>query len=93
MANGKAHKMKSSFDGGASGGTGQQNPAFVFDYGLSDNSLITIYITGADDELYNFVDNQKVNYYWQSYAISLKKQLLNENKYNYGLSMVSTIEY
>ena len=32
-------RWKSSFDGGLSGGTGQQNPSFVFDYGLSKSSL------------------------------------------------------
>ena len=38
-------RWKSSFDGGVSGGTGQQNPSFIFDYGMSDSSLLTIYIT------------------------------------------------
>ena len=48
-------RWKSSFDGGVSGGTGQQNPSFVFDYAISDSSLVSIYITGADDDLYNLV--------------------------------------
>ena len=54
---------------------------------------MTIYITGADDELYNLIDNKKINYYWQSYALSLKKKLFDENKYDFGLSMVSSIEF
>ena len=49
-------RWKSSFDGGVSGGTGQQNPSFVYDYGISDSSLLTIYITGADDDLYNLIE-------------------------------------
>ncbi len=86
-------RWKSSFDGGVSGGTGQQNPSFVFDYGLTDSSLVSVYITGADDDLYNLVDGQKINYYWQNYAISFKKKLLDEKEYNFGLSIVSTLEY
>ena len=84
---------KSSFDGGVSKGTGQQNPSFRIDYGLSDSSLLSIYVTGADDDLYNLVDNQNVNYYWQNYALALKKRLIDENKFNFGLSIVTTIEY
>ena len=86
-------RWKSSFDGGLSGGTGQQNPSFVLDYGISDLSLLSIYVTGADDDLYNLVDGQKINYYWQSYAISFKKKLINEKDFDFGLSWVSTLEY
>ena len=86
-------RWKSSFDGGVSGGTGQQNPSFVLDYGISDSSLFSIYITGADDDLYNLVGGQRINYYWQSYAISFKKKLIDEKDFNFGLSWVSTLEY
>ena len=48
-------RWKSSFEGGASGGTGQQIPSFVFDYGISDSSLMTIYFSEADDDLYNLI--------------------------------------
>ena len=86
-------RWKSSFDGGVSGGTGQQNPSFVFDYGLSESSLLSVYVSGADDDLYNLVGDQKVNYYWQSYAVSLKQRLIDEDQFNFGLSIVTTIEY
>ena len=86
-------RWKSSFDGGVSGGTGQQNPSFIFDYGINDSSLLSVYISGADDDLYNSVGGQNVNYYWQSYAFSLKKRLIDENEFNFGLSIVTTIEY
>ena len=86
-------RWKSSFDGGVSGGTGQQNPSFVLDYGISDSSLFSFYVTGADDDLYKLVDGQKVNYYWQSYAFSFKKKLIDEDDFDFGLSMVSTLEY
>mgnify|MGYP003315756798 FL=1 len=86
-------RWKSSFDGGVSGGTGQQNPSFVFDYGLSNSSLISIYFSEADDDLYNLIDGQKSNYHWQNYAFSFKKKLLDENENIFGLSMISTLEY
>ncbi len=86
-------RWKSSFDGGASGGTGQQNPSFILDYGLSDSSLLSLYVSGADDDLYNIIDGQNINYYWQSYALSFKKELFDEDILNFGLSFVSTLEY
>ena len=84
---------KSSFDGGVSGGTGQQNPSFVFDYGISDSSLMTIYFSEADDDLYNLINGQKVNFNWQNYAFSFKKELLKEKVNGFGISIVPTIEY
>lgn len=86
-------RWKSSFDGGAAGGTGQQNPSFLLDYGISDSSLMTIYFSEADDDLYNLIDGQKVNYHWQNYAFSFKKELLNDNVNGFGMSLIPTIEY
>ncbi|MDC3149040.1 hypothetical protein OA502_02235, partial [Prochlorococcus sp. AH-716-I05] len=86
-------KWKSSFDGGASYGIGQQNPSFVFDYGISDYSLLSFYFTEADDDLYNLIGGKRTYYYWQSYALSFKKQLIDEEDFNFGLSLASTIEY
>ncbi len=86
-------RWKSSFQGGAAGGTGQQNPSFVFDYGISDTALMTIYFSEADDDLYNLIDGQKVNYHWQNYAFSFKKELLNNNENSFGISIVPTFEY
>ena len=84
---------KSSFEGGASGGTGQQIPSFVFDYGISDSSLITINFSEADDKLYNLINGQKVDYHWQNYAFSLKKKLLNNSENSLVISIVPTLEY
>jgi len=86
-------RWKSSFEGGESGGTGQQNPSFVLDYGISDSFLMTIYFSEADDDLYNLINKQKVNYHWQNYAFSFKKELLNEKVNGFGLSIMPTIEY
>ena len=86
-------RWKSSFDGGLSGGTGQQNPSFVFDYGISDSSQISIYFSEADDKLYNPINGQLVNYHWQNYAFSYKKKLIDHDAFDFGLSLVSTLEY
>ncbi len=86
-------RWKSAFDGGVAGGTGQQNPSFVFDYGISDSSLMTFYFSEADDELYNLINGQKVNYHWQNYALSFKKELLNDKVNGFGMSIIPTIEY
>ena len=86
-------RWKSSFEGGASGGTGQQMPSFIFDYGISDSSLITINFSEADDNLYNTINGQKVAYHWQNYAFSFKKKLLNNNENSFALSLVPTLEY
>ena len=86
-------RWKSSFEGGASGGTGQQMPSFIFDYGISDSSLITINFSEADDYLYNTINGQKVAYHWQNYAFSFKKKLLNNNENSFAISLVPTLEY
>ena len=86
-------RWKSSFEGGASGGTGQQIPSFVFDYGISDSSLMTINFSEADDKLYHPINGQKVDYHWQNYAFSFKKKLLNNNEKGFEISIVPTLEY
>ncbi|ABV50983.1 Conserved hypothetical protein [Prochlorococcus marinus str. MIT 9215] len=86
-------RWKSSFEGGASGGTGQQIPSFIFDYGISDSSLITINFSEADDKLYNKINGQKVDYHWQNYAFSFKKKILNNNENSFVISIVPTLEY
>ncbi len=86
-------RWKSSFEGGASGGTGQQIPSFIFDYGISDSSLMSIYFSEADDKLYNPINGQKVDYHWQNYAFSFKKKLLNNDENSFVISIVPTLEY
>ena len=86
-------RWKSSFEGGASGGTGQQMSSFIFDYGISDSSLITINFSEASDKLYNTINGQKVDYHWQNYAFSFKKKLLNNNENSFAISLVPTLEY
>ena len=49
---------KSAFDGGVGGGTGHQNISVRFDYGLSDDSLLSIYLSETDDPLYNSIEGE-----------------------------------
>ena len=86
-------RWKSSIKGGASSGIGQQMPSFIFDYGISDSSLMTINFSEADDKLYNPIKGQKVDYHWQNYAFSLKKNLLKNNENTFAISLVPTLEY
>ena len=86
-------RWKSSFQGGVSGGTGQQNPSFIIDYGITDSSLLSFYFSEADDNLYNLIDGQASHYHWQNYAFSFKRKILDKNKNIFGLSLVSTLEY
>ena len=40
------------------GGTGHQNISAQFDYGLSDFSLLSIYLSETDDPLYSSIDGE-----------------------------------
>tara|TARA_Y100000589_G_scaffold332036_1_gene388718 strand:+ start:5818 stop:7659 length:1842 start_codon:yes stop_codon:yes gene_type:complete len=86
-------EWKSSFNGGVSGGTGQQNNSIRADYGLSDDLLFSFYFAEADDDYYNKINNQKSNYHWQTFAFSAKKKLLSIEKSKIDLSVSSSIEY
>ena len=82
----------SSFTSGLSGGTGQQNNSYQFNYGLTENTLLTGYFSEADDYLYNEIkNNQKTSYSWQNYALSLKQNLINSSKTN--ISFVNSFEF
>ena len=86
-------KWKSSFDGGESQGTGQQNPLFLTDFGFTNDSIISFYFSEADDNLYNLINGELSPYSWQSYALSYKKRLFNNKDNKFSASIVSTIEY
>ena len=57
------------------------------------SSLLTIYFSEADDDTYNHIKGKRAQYFWQNYAISLKKKLLNENKWKFDLSLATSLEY
>ena len=86
-------EWKTSFDGGAGDGIGQQNNSFEVNYGISDEMLFSAYFAEADDDTYNYVNGQRGQYHWQNYALSLKKKLFNFDESKLALSIVSTLEY
>lgn len=86
-------QWKSSFGGGKAGGTGQQNNSIRFDYGLSEDILMSLYFAEADDDTYNHIKGSRAQYFWQNYALSLKKKLLSEEESRIDLSLVSTLEF
>ena len=86
-------KWKSSFDGGESQGTGQQNPLFLTDFGFTNDSIFSFYYTEADDNLYKRINGDLSPYMWRSYALSYKKKLFDNQDNKFSASIVSTIEY
>ena len=83
----------SSFSGGRAGGTGNQNYAFKFDYGLSNNSLFSIYVSEADDPLYQLIDGEIIPNNWANVALGYKKKLLKFDHLKTSLSFASFLEY
>tara|TARA_Y100000589_G_scaffold33153_1_gene27670 strand:- start:1194 stop:3017 length:1824 start_codon:yes stop_codon:yes gene_type:complete len=83
----------SAFDGGAAGGTGHQNYAFKFDYGLSDYSLFSIYLSETDDPLYKPIDGEIIPNNWASIALGYKKKLFESENSKNALSFATSLEY
>ena len=84
---------KSSFDGGDAGGSGNQNIGIRFDYGLRDDSLLSIYLAETDDPLYNYIDGVKTPNNWASVALGYKKKIYKSENKKTSLSIASSIEY
>ena len=72
-------QWKSSYSGGAGGGTGHQNLSVRFDYGLSKNSLLSLYAAESDDPLFNFIGNEIFQNSWSLFALSAKKKLFESD--------------
>ena len=86
-------EWKSSFGGGKAGGTGQQNNSFRIIYGLNDLTQLTAYFAEADDDTYQLINGERAQYFWQSYALSLKRKIFNFQKSELSISFVSSLEY
>ena len=86
-------RWKSAFSGGAAGGTGNQNYAIKFDYGLSDDSLLSIYLSEADDPLYKLIDGELIPNNWASVALAYKKKFFESGNFKNSLSFASSLEY
>ena len=68
-------EWKSSFGGGKAGGIGQQNNSFRVDYGLRDFNQLTFTFSEADDNTYNYINEKRAQYSWQTYALSIKRKI------------------
>ena len=83
----------SAFSGGAGGGTGHQNYGLKFHYGLSDNSLISLYVSETDDPLYNLIEGELIPNNWTSIALAYKRQILESEDLKNSLSFSNSLEY
>jgi len=85
---------KSAFDGGVVGrGTGNQNISAQFDYGLSDFSLLSIYLSETDDPLYNSINGEIIPNYWGSAALGYKKRIFESYNGMNTISVAGSLEY
>ncbi len=83
----------SAFSGGAGGGTGHQNYGLKFHYGLSDYSLISLYVSETDDPLYNLINGELIPNNWANIALAFKRQILESKDFKNSLSFSSSLEY
>ena len=84
--------IKSAFDGGAAGGTGNQNYSFRIDYGLSDEQFLSAYISEADDPYYFEINNSgdlPSKNYWRNYALQINRKFKFSEfkKFNFSSNM------
>tara|TARA_B100000886_G_scaffold52010_1_gene31949 strand:+ start:705 stop:2519 length:1815 start_codon:yes stop_codon:yes gene_type:complete len=84
---------KSSFSGGAARGTGNQNISFKFDYGLSDDSLLSIYLSETDDPLYNLIEGKVIENNWASLALAYRKKIYESENNKNNISLAGSLEY
>tara|TARA_Y100000589_G_scaffold182687_1_gene173043 strand:- start:1580 stop:3412 length:1833 start_codon:yes stop_codon:yes gene_type:complete len=86
-------QLKSAFSGGSGGGTGHQNLSARFDYGLNEDSLLSIYLSESDDPLFNKINGKIIQNTWSVFAIGFKKKLFESNDLRNSISFASSIEY
>ena len=84
---------KSPFNGGVGGGTGHQNISLQLDYGLSDDSLLSIYLSESDDPLYNLIEGKLIPNYWGSAAFGYKKRIFESDNKRNTISLAGSLEY
>ncbi len=71
--------------GGAAGGTGNQNYAYMFDYGLNKNIHLSAFYSVADDPLFSYMEgNHIVPNYWEAYGLSMKRKLFSTQKWSFS---------
>ena len=84
---------KSSFSGGDSGGSGNQNIGIRFDYGLSYDSILSVYLSETDDPLYNYINGVKTPNNWASVAFGYRKLMFESENKKDSLSIAGSLEY
>lgn len=84
---------KSSFSGGDSGGSGNQNIGTRFDYGLTNDSLLSLYLAESDDPLYNYMKGVKTPNNWASIALGYKRKIFESRNKKDFLSISTSLEY
>lgn len=64
----------SPFDPGVAGGTGNQNYSLNLDVGLSDNLMLSTFVTQADDSLSRLIKgfDRPIANFWQSYGSGVR---------------------
>ena len=83
----------SAFSGGAGGGTGHQNYGLKLDYGLSNHSLFSLYLSETDDPLYNLIGGELIPNNWASIALAYKRQIIESQDLKNAFSFSSSFEY
>ncbi len=86
-------QWKSAFSGGVGGGTGHQNILARLDYGLDEDSLLSLYLSETDDPLFNLINDEKIENNWASIALSYKKRIFENKDQKESLSFSGSIEY
>ncbi len=86
-------QLKSAFSGGSGGGTGHQNLSARFDFGLNEDSLLSLYLSESDDPLFNKIDGQIIQNSWSVFALGYKKKLFESDDLINSISFASSIEY
>ncbi len=77
------YSLSSFGSGGAAGGSGNQNYAYLFDYGLNENTQLSAFYSVSDDTLYSYISGDKtIPNYWEVYGTSIKRKLFDLGKWS-----------
>ena len=86
---------KSSFDGGAATGTGNQNYSYKVDFGINEKTYVSGFVSEADDPYYykiNNIGDLPSKNFWRIYGLSFNRKLYFKNSNDIKLSLNSSFE-
>ena len=86
-------KIKSAFRGGSGAGTGHQNLSANIDYGLNQDSLLSLYLSESDDPLFKKINGKIIQNTWSVFALGYKRRLFESDDTRNSISFASSIEY